>query len=128
VAGEVRLIRPEDRTRGAATPGMTREQAVATDGLWAGVARTEAGRASGWHHHGAYESTIYVLSGVLRMEFGPGGPEVLEAGPATSCTWRPAPSIGRAIPATRSAASWWSGRGGASRYSTWKGRTSGAWP
>jgi uncharacterized RmlC-like cupin family protein len=81
VAGEVRLIRPEDRTRGAATPGMTREQAVATDGLWAGVARTEAGRASGWHHHGAYESTIYVLSGVLRMEFGPGGAEVLEAGP-----------------------------------------------
>ena len=80
MAGGVRLIRPQDRTR-AATPGMTSEQAVATDGLWAGVARTETGMASGWHHHGAYESTIYVLSGVLRMEFGPGGAEVLDAGP-----------------------------------------------
>lgn len=36
---------------------------------------------SGWHHHGGYESTIYVLSGALRMEFGPAGTEVLDAGP-----------------------------------------------
>jgi len=60
---------------------MTREEAVATDRLWAGLARTEAGMTSGWHHHGDYESTIYVLSGVLRMEFGPRGAELLEAGP-----------------------------------------------
>jgi uncharacterized RmlC-like cupin family protein len=81
MAGGVRLIRPQDRTMGAPTPGMIREQAVATDRLWAGVARTEARIASGWHHHGDFESTIYVLSGVLRMEFGPGGTEVLDAGP-----------------------------------------------
>src|SRR5437867_180170 len=60
---------------------MTREEAVATERLWAGVARTEAGMASGWHHHGDFDSTIYVLSGALRMEFGQGGAEVLEAGP-----------------------------------------------
>ncbi len=81
MAGGVRLIHPEERTKGAATPGMIREEAVSTDRLWAGVARTEAGMASGWHHHADYESTIYVLSGALRMEFGPGGGEVLEAGP-----------------------------------------------
>ena len=81
MTGGVRLIHPEERTKGAPTPGMIREQAVATDRMWAGLARTEAGMASGWHHHGDYESTIYVLSGVLRMEFGPGGAEVLEAGP-----------------------------------------------
>ena len=75
------MIRPHERTQGAPTPGMTREEAVATDRQWAGVARTEAGMASGWHHHGDFESTIYVLSGVLRMEFGPGGADVLEAGP-----------------------------------------------
>jgi uncharacterized RmlC-like cupin family protein len=34
---------------------------------------------SGWHHHGGYQTTIYVLSGALRMEFGLGGSEVLEA-------------------------------------------------
>jgi uncharacterized RmlC-like cupin family protein len=36
---------------------------------------------SGWHHHGEYESTIYVVSGALRMEYGPGGADVIEAGP-----------------------------------------------
>jgi uncharacterized RmlC-like cupin family protein len=81
MAGEVRRIAPGERTEGAPTPGMIREQAVATDHMWAGLVRTEAGMVSGWHHHGGYESTIYVLSGALRMEFGPGGAEVLEAGP-----------------------------------------------
>jgi uncharacterized RmlC-like cupin family protein len=81
VAGGVRLIRPHERTQGAPTPGMTREEAVATDRQWAGVARTEAGMSSGWHHHGDFESTIYVLSGVLRIGVGTGGADVLEAGP-----------------------------------------------
>jgi uncharacterized RmlC-like cupin family protein len=75
----VRKIAPEQRTEGTATPGMTREEAISTDGMWAGLVRTEAGMVSGWHHHGACESTIYVVSGVLRMEFGPGGRDVLEA-------------------------------------------------
>jgi uncharacterized RmlC-like cupin family protein len=59
---------------------MTREAALATDGMWAGFVRTEVGMTSGWHHHGDYESSIYVLTGAFRMEFGPGGEEVLEAG------------------------------------------------
>jgi uncharacterized RmlC-like cupin family protein len=81
MADEVRRITPAERRPGPATPGMTREEAVATEGMWAGVARTEAGMTSGWHHHGLYESAIYVLSGVLKMEFGPDGREVLQAGP-----------------------------------------------
>lgn len=76
----VRRIGPEERTEGAPTPGMVREQAIATPGMWAGYVRTEAAMVSGWHHHGAYETTIYVLSGGLRMEFGPAGGSSLEAG------------------------------------------------
>jgi uncharacterized RmlC-like cupin family protein len=79
--GDVRRIAPEERTEGAGTPGMIREEAVSTDGMWAGLVRTAAGMISGWHHHGDYESTIYVLSGALRMEFGLSGRDVLEAGP-----------------------------------------------
>jgi uncharacterized RmlC-like cupin family protein len=77
----VRMITRDQRTEGARTPGMVREEAVATDGMWAGVARTEPGMVSGWHHHGEHESAIYVESGALRMEFGPGGIEILDAGP-----------------------------------------------
>ncbi len=77
----LRRIGPEDRLEGAQTPGMTREEAVATDGMWAGLVTTEAGMRSGWHHHGEYQTSIYVLTGLLRMEFGPGGSKVVEAGP-----------------------------------------------
>ncbi len=80
MSDDVRLVRPADRTEGQPTPGMRREQAVATDHLWAGYVTTDAGAVSGWHHHGDYESSIYVVSGALRMEFGPGGNEVLDAG------------------------------------------------
>jgi uncharacterized RmlC-like cupin family protein len=77
----VRRIAPEERTEGSPTSGMTREEAIATDGMWAGFVRTEPGMVSDWHHHGDYESAIYVLSGSIRMEFGPDGTETADAGP-----------------------------------------------
>ena len=77
----VSLIRPEDRVEGDTTPGMTREQAIATGDMWAGLVRTEPHMVSGWHHHGDYETSIYVISGALRMESGPGGESIVEAGP-----------------------------------------------
>lgn len=77
----VSLIRPEDRVEGDQTPGMTREQAVATDELWAGLVKTEPHMVSSWHHHGDHETSIYVVSGALRMESGRGGESVVEANP-----------------------------------------------
>lgn len=75
------VVTPGQRTPGPATPGMDRQQAVATEGIWSGLVRTEPGMVSGWHHHGEHESVIYVLTGRLRMEFGPGGAETAEAAP-----------------------------------------------
>jgi uncharacterized RmlC-like cupin family protein len=75
------VVTAGERTPGPATPGMDRQQAVATEGMWSGVVRTEAGMVSGWHHHGEFETVIYVLSGSLRMEFGPGGSDAVQAGP-----------------------------------------------
>jgi uncharacterized RmlC-like cupin family protein len=69
----VRVVRKHERYSAAPTSGMIREEAVATDGMWAGLVRTEPSMVSGWHHHGDYETTIYVVSGQLRMEFGAGG-------------------------------------------------------
>jgi uncharacterized RmlC-like cupin family protein len=79
---EVRLVRPEDRAKDAGqTPGMRREAALETGRLWSGVAYTAPGMVSAWHHHGEYETSIYLVSGALRMEFGPGGSRSLDAGP-----------------------------------------------
>ena len=75
------VVTPADRTPGPATPGMDRQEAITTDGTWAGFVRTEVGMVSGWHHHGEYESVIYVLSGALKMEFGPNGTSTVEARP-----------------------------------------------
>jgi uncharacterized RmlC-like cupin family protein len=77
----IHRIAPEDRVEGPPTPGMTREQAIQTEGMWAGFVTTEAGMVSGWHHHGSYESSIYVLSGALRMEFGRDGKGSFDASP-----------------------------------------------
>jgi uncharacterized RmlC-like cupin family protein len=74
-------VRPDERVEGDLTPGMVREQAIAVEGMWAGLVRTEAHMISGWHHHGDYDTSIYVVSGGLRMECGPGGTVVVEAGP-----------------------------------------------
>jgi uncharacterized RmlC-like cupin family protein len=60
---------------------MVRERAIAVDGLWAGVVRTAPGAVSGWHHHGTYETSIYVVSGRVRIESGSGGHEVVDAAP-----------------------------------------------
>ncbi|MGH8915866.1 MAG: cupin domain-containing protein [Acidimicrobiia bacterium] len=77
----VSRVGPEDRTEGEPTSGMVREEAISTDGLWAGLVRTDAHMVSGWHHHGEYDTSIYVVAGSLKMESGPGGETVVEAGP-----------------------------------------------
>ncbi|HXF36686.1 MAG TPA: cupin domain-containing protein [Actinomycetota bacterium] len=77
----MRRIGRDERVDGPSTPGMDRFTALDSARLWAGGARTDPGSVSGWHHHGDHESVIYVLSGALRMEFGPGGTETFDAGP-----------------------------------------------
>ena len=78
---QILVVTPGRRRPGPSTPGMERQEAFATDRMWSGVARTEVGMVSGWHHHGEYETTIYVLTGSLRIEFGPDGSNTLEAAP-----------------------------------------------
>ena len=78
-ADRVSRTPPEERVEADPTPGVVREQAIAVPGLWAGLATTEAGMTSGWHHHGDYETSIYIVSGRLRMESGPGGGDVVDA-------------------------------------------------
>lgn len=77
----VRRYGAEDLSPADPTPGMRRELAFAAPGLWAGLVHTEPGAASGWHHHGGHETALFVIHGSMRIEFGPGGGECVEAGP-----------------------------------------------
>ena len=63
------------------TPGMTREVALQTEGMWSGTVDTAAGTVSGWHHHGTHDTTLYIVHGRMRLESGPDGAHVVEAGP-----------------------------------------------
>jgi uncharacterized RmlC-like cupin family protein len=63
------------------TPGMARSLASHDAGMWSGLVDTEPGAVSGWHHHGDHETTLYVVSGRMRLESGPDGGHVVEAGP-----------------------------------------------
>lgn len=78
---QLRVVRPDSLEPADPTPGMARQKAFEAPGLWAGVVDTEPGAASGWHHHGEHESSLYVVSGAMRLEFGAGGRSAVEAGP-----------------------------------------------
>ena len=66
----VRIIRAAELVAADPTPGMHRERALEVPGrLWAGRVTTAPGAVSGWHHHDSNESSLYVVSGVLRFEF-----------------------------------------------------------
>ncbi|MDN5894023.1 MAG: cupin domain-containing protein [Nocardioides sp.] len=80
MAEPVRVIRGADLESADPTPGMLRHRAFELPMLWAGQVRTEPGAVSGWHHHDTNESSLYVVEGVLRIEFE-GYDGHLDAGP-----------------------------------------------
>ncbi|MEX2158739.1 MAG: cupin domain-containing protein [Dehalococcoidia bacterium] len=84
---QVRIVRPHERdTSTAQTAGMVREAGVAAstvgaEKIWVGYVTMAPGAASGVHHHGPLESSIYIISGRARFRFGDGLSEEAEAGP-----------------------------------------------
>ncbi len=65
----VRVLTPADLVATDPTPGMDRQRAFEVSMLWAGQVVTAPGAVSGWHHHDRNESSLYVVRGVLRLEF-----------------------------------------------------------
>jgi len=65
----VRVIRGGDLVAADPTEGMSRSRAFEVPLLWAGRVETGPGAVSGWHHHDVNETSLYVVSGVLRLEF-----------------------------------------------------------
>ncbi len=81
---EVIVVKPHQRSPNTAqTPDMVRRAGIAADvcgsrGLWIGYVSSPPG-PSGAHHHGDAESGIYVLRGRIRMHFGDGLRQSLDA-------------------------------------------------
>ena len=76
------VVHPEDPTAGPTAPGLEMRRHVEPDGRWfgwSGWIRNEAGDMSGWHHHAANDTYVYVIRGSITLEFGPGGAERIEA-------------------------------------------------
>ena len=69
MAEPVTVIKPSDLEAADPTPGMARARAFEGDLLWSGRVVTEPGAVSGWHHHDINDTSLYVVSGVLRLEF-----------------------------------------------------------
>ena len=84
---------------GPPTPGMERRQIMDEGGAWVGWVRADAGLAGGWHHHGDRDSYIYVLSGGVTIESGPGGRDEVKA-MAGDFIFTPARMIHREITAS----------------------------
>jgi uncharacterized RmlC-like cupin family protein len=64
---------------GPPTPGMDRRQILDHANVWVGWVRTDAGLAGGWHHHGDRDTYVYVVSGTLTIDYGPGGRDQVRA-------------------------------------------------
>ena len=60
-----------DEVPGQQTPGIRRRQAFTGEDRWVGYVETQPGEWSGWHHHGATDTYMFVLAGGLEFEFGP---------------------------------------------------------
>ena len=65
----VRVIKAVDLVAADPTPGMERSKAFEVSNLWSGRVVTQPGAVSGWHHHDRNETSLYVVSGILRLEF-----------------------------------------------------------
>lgn len=65
----VRVVRSAELTDADPTPGMRRSVAFEVPTLWSGAVETQPGAVSGWHHHDRNETSLYVVRGVLRLEF-----------------------------------------------------------
>lgn len=64
----MRKVTAAELLPGEGTPGMHREDAILLDDLWSGRVGIDPGVTSGWHHHGSYDTIVYVATGALTVE------------------------------------------------------------
>lgn len=64
----IEIVKKDALKEGPQTSGMVRKEAFISDNIWVGRVNTPPGTISGWHHHGAHETYVYIISGRIRFE------------------------------------------------------------
>jgi len=77
-SGSVVVHRPEEPAAPTMS-GMERRGQFEREGRWADWIRNDAGDISGWHHHAANDTYVYVSRGSVTFEFGQGGTDTVVA-------------------------------------------------
>jgi uncharacterized RmlC-like cupin family protein len=76
------VLHPNEASAGPTMSGMEIRHRHDSGGRWLGWSdwiRNDAGDASGWHHHAANDTYVYVMRGEVTIEFGPGRSDRIEA-------------------------------------------------
>ncbi len=74
------VVHGTDLKKGESTPGILREKAFDSDNVLVSRTRLDRGAVSGWHHHGTHDLYGFLVSGQLRLEYGPKGMEAAAVG------------------------------------------------
>src|SRR3989442_10230066 len=77
----IEVVHGTDLKKGESTPGVVREKAFESSNALVSRTRLERGAVSGWHHHGTHELYGFLVSGQLRLEYGPKGADAAVVGP-----------------------------------------------
>jgi len=69
----IEVARKAELLAGQSTPGILRERAFEAEGVLFSRSTVGGGVVSDWHHHGERHLYGFLISGHLRLEFGPKG-------------------------------------------------------
>ncbi len=74
----IEVVRANNLKEGHLTSGITRKTAFHDENTIVSQTHLAPSSVSGWHHHGTRHLYGYMVSGRLRLEYGPGGREAVE--------------------------------------------------
>jgi len=77
----IEVARKAELRAGLSTPGILREKAFEAEGVLFSRSTVGGGVVSDWHHHGERHLYGFLISGHLRLEFGPKGREAVDVHP-----------------------------------------------
>jgi uncharacterized RmlC-like cupin family protein len=77
----IEVVRSTELLAGRSTPGILREKAFEAEGVLVSRSTVAGAVVSDWHHHGERHLYGFLISGHLRLEFGPNGEDAAELNP-----------------------------------------------